>query len=105
MTTVCFQCAKGQLTGFSVSGHATQNAADETGKLVCAAISSAAYMAANTLSEVLGLPLNATVRDGEMQVSLKNGFEQAQAVLKGFRLHCEQLAQQYKGKVTVYSEV
>ena len=105
MTTICFHCFKGKLTGFSVSGHATQNAADENGRLVCAAISSAAYMAANTLSEVLGLQLNAIVRDGEMQVTLKNGVEQAQVVLKGFRLHCEQLEKQYKGLVTVYSEV
>lgn len=105
MTTVQFYCSGGQLTGFLVSGHATQTANDENGRLVCAAISSAAYMAANTLSEVLGLQLNAQVQNGKMQIKLLTDFEKAQVVLTGFRLHCEQLAKQYKGSITVYSEV
>ena len=86
---------KERLNGFSVIGHGTANGDDLDGKILCAAVSSAAYMTANTLTEVLSCECDITVKDGYMSLKVTNGIEKAQDVLKGFRLHLQQLAEQY----------
>ncbi|MBQ0110828.1 MAG: ribosomal-processing cysteine protease Prp, partial [Oscillospiraceae bacterium] len=50
MTTVRFLYTNKELTGFEISGHATKNENDINGKAVCAAVSSSAYMTANTIT-------------------------------------------------------
>lgn len=105
MTTVRFFGSGAQLTGFCLNGHAGKNAEDENGRLVCAAVSSAAYMTANTLSEIIGARLNAKVEDGFMRVLVLTKAEQCNPLLQGFKLHMEQLEKQYKGSITVHSEV
>ncbi len=40
--------------GFNLKGHSTADAEDEIGKLVCASISSAAYLTVNTITDVIG---------------------------------------------------
>lgn len=105
MTEVSFYHVNGSLSGFKITGHATKNAADETGRLVCAAVSSAAFMAANTLSEVIGAKTVATVQDGYLSVTVKSRQAQCEPVLRGLLLHMNQLAGQYKGHITVHSEV
>lgn len=84
---------QGQLTGFSLSGHADAAPAGED--IVCAAVSSAAYMTANTLTEILRLPAEISVGEGSMEVSLTGDAATAQALLSGFRLHIQALQDQY----------
>lgn len=105
MTKVRFFGSGAQLTGFCLSGHASKNAEDENGRLVCAAVSSAAYMAANTLSEIIGAHLKTEEEDGYLQVLVLTKTEQCSPILQGFKLHMEQLEKQYKGSITVHSEV
>ena len=75
--------------------------------VVCAAVSSACYMAANTITEVLGVDAQVTVNDGYMRVAaIGDDLPKVQTVLRGLRLHLEQLAQQYPDKIKItYTEV
>ncbi|NMP37745.1 MAG: ribosomal-processing cysteine protease Prp [Clostridiales bacterium] len=90
----------GALSGFSSLGHA--NAGDAGNDIVCAAVSSAVYMAANTVTDVLGI--DAQVRCDEAYLSLRinaDDTEKAQGILGGLLLHIEQLQQQYPKNVSV----
>ena len=86
--------------GFVILGHAGGVSGTDT---VCAAVSSAAYMAANTVTEILGVDANAEVRDGYMHFSFR-GSTAAADVIRGLRLHLEQIAADYPAKVKVTTE-
>lgn len=89
------------LTGFSVSGHSTENCDDQNGKLVCSAVSSAAYMAANTILEVIGDKSEVIIDEAKMELKLNNPCEKTEIVLKGFKMHIEQLAEQYSNNINL----
>ena len=91
--------------GFRVSGHSTKNAEDEEGRTLCAAVSSAAYMAAHTITEVIGDRAEIEVSDGEMLLKVENPSDKTVAVLKGLKLHLSELSKQYGKRLNVISEV
>lgn len=93
------------LVGFSISGHSSFDCDDLEGKLVCSAVSSAAYMAANTVIEVIGDQAEAEVDDALMVIRVKRPSEKTVAVLEGFKLHIEQLSLQYNDRISILSEV
>lgn len=105
MTEIGIYKDKDILTGFCVKGHSTANGDDENGRLVCSAVSSAAYLTANTLIEVVGARVDATVDDGKMDVKLLDRFAESQITLKGFCIHIEGLAGQYPDKLKIITEV
>ena len=105
MTEIRFFGSDGVISGYEISGHSTSSARDTEGKTVCAAVSSAAYMTANTLSEIVGADLKAEVSDGYMGVILKSKVSESQITLKGFLLHASELAKDYCNYVKVYSQV
>ena len=100
MTSVKF-LADEKLYGFEISGHSTVNCDDEVGKTVCAAVSSAAYMAANTITEIVGDKANAKVTDGKMYFAVKNPSNSAVMVLEGLRLHLTELSMQYSNNIKI----
>ena len=95
MTKVSFFGNGQKLTGFLLTGHSSENCDDLDGKLICAAVSSAAYLAANTLTEIVGCTCDIDVRDGYMSLRITGDREGSQIILRGFRLHLQQLAEQY----------
>ena len=105
MTEIKFFKSDDVFTGFEISGHSTSSARDTEGKIVCSAVSSAAFMAANTLSEIVGADLDAEVSDGYMCIKLKTLVKESQITLKGFYLHASEIAKDYRNYVKVYSEV
>ena len=105
MTTVRFFSNGKKLNGFSVIGHSTKNCDDQNGKLVCSAISSAAYMAANTITEIVGDKAEIEVADGKMILKVSSPSDKTVAVLEGFKLHIEQLGQIYSDSIKINSEV
>jgi uncharacterized protein YsxB (DUF464 family) len=82
----------GTLCGFDISGHS--GSAARGSDIVCAAVSSAAYMAANTLTEVCGCHAEIYEADGALRVTVSDP-EQAQIVLKGLEIHLQGLVAQY----------
>ena len=107
MTEARFLFENDILVGFHLTGHSTASADDELGRIVCASISSAAYMAANTLTEIIGAEVLVTVDEsfGEMLLKVKSDFEMAMTTLLGFKLHMEQLSNQYTDYIKIISEV
>ena len=105
MTRVVFFADKSGLFGFEISGHSTESCKDTEGKLVCSAVSSAAYMAANTISEIIGDVADTEVSDGFMRVIVKDISESSRKVLEGLRLHISELSKQYNGRITTTTEV
>ncbi len=99
MTKVKFFADSKGLYGFEISGHSTDSSDDTEGKLVCSAISSAAYMAANTVSEIIGDTVLADVSDGFMRITVQNISDSSRKVLSGFKLHISELSKQYKGRI------
>ncbi len=93
MIKVRFSVGNRQLKGFEISGHAMY--AESGSDIVCASVSSAAYMAANTITDVIGADADATAGDGTMSVTLNQPDECAQAVLRGLELHLTELSKQY----------
>ena len=97
MIRVRFQTADGLLSGFHLSGHA--GAGDYGQDIVCAGVSSAAYMTANTVTEIIGATADITVRDGYMQVMLTDKIDDCQDILSGFQLHLQAMQEQYPKRV------
>lgn len=100
MIRVCIKSESGRLTGFEVSGHSMRSSHGQD--IVCAAVSSACYLVANTVTEVMGLTARIGVDDGFMQMYLDAaGIEPAQEILRGFLLHMNEIASEYPENVKV----
>ena len=91
----------GRLLGFRLCGHAGWG--EEGTDIVCAAVSSAAYLVANTATDVLGVtPLSLRVAEDSMLLRLEERDEPAcRNLLRGLRLHLCGLEEQYPGFLRV----
>jgi len=84
----------GEIVGFDISGHTGLATAGRD--ILCAAISSAAYLTANTITDVIGVEAKTAVADGRMSLLVPVGEEEkCRAVLRGMELHMKQLREQY----------
>lgn len=101
-----FTTEKGLLVGFDIYGHA------DYGKhgydIVCAAVSSAAFLVVNTISEIIKVSANVRVSDfGAMYMKInENDASLCKDILLGLKLHLLNLEEQYPENITVnYVEV
>ena len=69
--------------------------APEGQDIICASVSSAAFMAANTITEIIGIPARAEVESGSMVFYPEEVNENTEAVLRGLELHLTELSKQY----------
>ena len=104
MTRVRFSADDKGLYGFEISGHSSKDGDDEVGRIVCAAVSSAAYMAANTVTDIIGDRAEVFVDDAVMRFYVKNPSECTVKVLEGLRLHFTELSEQYVSNITIKKE-
>ena len=84
----------GRLTGFHITGHSGY---EESGKdVVCAFVSSGAYMAANTITDVIGADAQAEAEDGDMLLCV-NGtdIDRCRDILEGLKLHLMSVQEQH----------
>ena len=94
MIHAAFFSSGGQLTGFRISGHSDYS--EQGSDIVCAAVSSAAYMTANTVTEILALEPALEVGEGDMLLKLSaDDADRAADILRGLRLHIEGLQEQF----------
>ncbi len=105
MTCVKFLLKDERPVGFEIKGHSSNSVNDAEGKIVCAAVSSAAYMAANTIIEIIGDSCDATVDDAKMKILVSAPSEKTVAVLNGLKLHLTELSKQYSKRITIITEV
>ena len=93
MVQVMLFSRDGQLCGFRMKGHAGGEAGQD---IVCAAISSAAILAANTVTDVCGCHAATRMRDGYLLFSVVSGdVSRATEVLEGLQIHLSELQRQY----------
>ena len=101
MTTVSLlTLAGGDLVGFRISGHS--GFAESGSDIVCAAVSSAVIMSANTITEVQHINADVTESDGFVNLNLsKSDAEKSRDILGGLRLHLTALSEQYSKDIKV----
>ena len=97
MIRVRFHTAHDALIGFTLDGHAGAGVSGQD--IVCAAVSSAAYMTANTITEILNVPADITVDEGLMDLTVTDRVDACQSILGGLRLHLQALEEQYPKRV------
>jgi uncharacterized protein YsxB (DUF464 family) len=96
----------GTLQGFLMEGHAGYGEAGTD--IVCAAVSSAAYLTVNTLTEICHVsPLSLRVGEGEMFFRIEPKDEPiCRDLLAGLKLHLTSLEEQYPDGLRVsYMEI
>ena len=100
MTKVVFFTHNGMITSFSVDSHTGYS--EEGSDIVCASVSSAAYMTVNTITDVLNLKVGVEVNDGHLYLTVdEKDVKETQVILKGFKLHMDELAKQYGDYIKV----
>ena len=99
MTTYNFAYNGDKIIGFEISGHS--NFAVLGKDIICAAISSAALCACNTITEICKVNANVTQDDGYLKLELKKqGSDKSQEILQGLKLHLDELAKLYPQHIT-----
>ena len=93
MIKVTFFKKGDEYKGFEVSGHSGY--AHQGEDIVCSAVSSVAYMTANTVTEIIGVDASIELNDGYMKFIPENTADNVQVLLKGLALHLNALAEQY----------
>lgn len=94
MTTAKFLFSDEVVISFELSGHS--GAGEEGTDIVCSAISSAVYMAANTIIEIMKLKPETVVRDGYLKVKLSlDDARKSKVITDGLYLHLSELQSQY----------
>lgn len=101
MTSVKFLADGKGIYGFSVSGHSSLNCDDELGKIVCSAVSSAVYLVANTVTEIIGDKAEASVGDGFMHFSVSSPSNTTYKLMEGLKLHLTELSKEYSNNITI----
>ena len=88
---------------FTIEGHS--GSAESGQDIVCAAVSSAAYMTVNTITEILDEDVEASVSDGYMKIRLCGNSTAATDILRGLQLHIEELSKDYPDFIKIITEV
>ncbi|MCR5042474.1 MAG: ribosomal-processing cysteine protease Prp [Clostridia bacterium] len=89
-------------TGFELTGHSDPDGEGED--ILCAAVSSAAYLTANTVTEVLQAEGSVKAENGYMRLAATSSVEQARLLTDGLKLHLEQLSAQYPDRISVEAD-
>ena len=104
MTKVTFYFDGNVPYGFLISGHS--GFAESGEDIVCASISSVAYMVANTITEILNVNAEINVTDGRMKLIVnKEQRHITKDILLGLKLHLEGLEEQYPEFLETLTEV
>ena len=90
--------------GFLINGHS--GFADEGEDIVCASVSSASYMVANTITEILNADAKIEVSDAKMKLTVsKEQRHITKDILLGLKLHLDSLAEDYPKFLETLMEV
>ena len=102
MTKVVFYEKDEKLRGFLIKDHSGYD--DEGYDIVCASVSSAAYLTANTLTEIVGAKAEIDLREAYFRFILTDKIDVSENHLKGLKLHLESLAQDYSQYISCKTE-
>lgn len=107
INAVFFTSDKSEIVGFEISGHSGY--ADSGNDIVCSAVSSACYMAANTLTDVMhaDAEINVNEKIGYMSLTVDDKYiTMSRDILTGLKMHLILLEELYPENIKVkYMEV
>lgn len=104
MTKATFYFDENVPYGFLISGHS--GFAESGEDIVCASVSSVAYMVANTITEILKVNAEIEVNDGRMKLIVnKEQRHITKDILLGLKLHLDSLAEDYPKFLETLMEV
>ncbi len=93
-----------KLVGFEISGHSGY--ANEGSDIICAAVSSCAYMVVNTVTDIYHIGADIELHDGFLKFLVPSSkAEELQKLFSGFELHLKALAEEYKSFLKVESKI
>ena len=98
MISVTFFRSDGEFTGFEFSGHSDY--AESGYDIVCSAVSSAAYLTANVITDEFGIKADVTVSDGYMRLSARKA-DNLNLLIDGLYRHTLQLSEQYSDDIKI----
>ena len=94
MTTAKILFSDDTIVSFELSGHSDY--AEEGSDIVCSAVSSAVYMAANTIIEIMKISPETVVRDGYLKLEMNlDDARKSKVITDGLYLHLSELQGQY----------
>lgn len=104
MITVEFYLKDRLLSGFCTSGHAGGKRSGEN--ILCAFVSSACEMTANTITEIVKAKAKTEVSEGFLKIQIDTPTEASQIVFEGLKLHLTELMKTYPKEIEIiYTEV
>lgn len=101
MTKVKFFTDRNGIYGFCVSGHSSENCDDEFGKIVCSAVSSAVYLTANTVTDIIGDEAQIEEAEGFMKFTVSSPSDATYKLMSGLKLHLTQLSEEYSNNIAI----
>jgi len=94
---------EGGLVGYQISGHA--NSGPFGKDIVCAAVSSATFLATNTITDYLYAPADAKDKGNKIMLVLRDPDSAmciaAKQVIAAFHDQLKALSEEYKGKIRI----
>lgn len=92
------------IVGFELSGHSGY--AEEGSDIVCACVSSCAYMVVNTVTEIYHINADIELHDGFLKFLVPvSGAGELQKLFSGFELHLKALTEDYGSFLKVENEI
>lgn len=102
MITAVFKKTGDLLTGFTVSGHAMQGEAGND--VCCAAVSSAAMLTCNALTDFLGSEAKTQCSENALSLDLIKGSGEAYRLMEAFYTHLKFIGEEYPGGIRVITK-
>lgn len=98
MIAVTFYKNGNSFLGFEMKGHSDY--AEEGEDIVCSAVSSAAYLTVNNITDFFNINADVTVNDGYMKLTAQKS-DNLNRLIDGFYQHLLQLTEQYDKDIKV----
>lgn len=98
MISVTFYKNDESFSGYEFSGHSDY--AESGFDIVCSAVSSAAYLTANNITDIYGIKADVTVSDGHMKLTAEKS-DNLNRLIDGLYRHTLQLQEQYPNDIKV----
>ena len=99
MITAEFYKRQETLIGFQIKGHA--DFSKDGNDIVCASVSSAVQLVANTITECFKVNAKVTVLKDKIQIKLLDYDSNAVKMLEGFLLHLTMISEDYEGTIKI----
>ncbi|MCI7767419.1 MAG: ribosomal-processing cysteine protease Prp [Oscillospiraceae bacterium] len=100
MIKAVFYTENGRLCGFSLSGHAGYGTAGND--VACSAVSSAAELTCNTITEFFGDDADVSVSENTLTLRLKNeGCENSRRLMESFKAHLGFISEEFPRSIQI----